>query len=249
MCGAWLAGCAVLLLLPLTTHGADVAPLPTVVKSVYWIQYADKSGAAFAIEVDERQYLITAKHVVPGIPKDGQVGLFNSEALKSVIQVTPIMCEDTNNDLIVLVPPVRLNATRYLPPTESSAALGQEVFVFGFPMGYYTSVQKNIIPFVGKGIISAVDTRNPGAIKLFFHTTAAHGFSGGPIVSIDQRDNTPRILGVVSGCDTEEYPVFNGAVDTGLRARVNPGIMYGYSIESAVAAIRKQPIGPLAKGE
>jgi hypothetical protein len=235
--------------LPLIAYGGEMAALPAVVKSVYWINYADKSGAAFAIEVDERQYLITAKHVVPGIAKDGQIMLFNSEALKNMIQVTPIMCEDTNIDLIVLVPPVRLAATKYLPATQSSAALGQEVFVFGFPMGYYTSVQKSIIPFVGKGIISAVDARNPAGIKLFLHTTAAHGFSGGPIVSIDQNDNKPRILGVISGYDSEDYPVFNGAVDTGLRAKVNPGIMYGYSIESAVAAIRKQPIGPLAKGE
>src|SRR5437016_4253756 len=48
-----------------TLLSAELPPLNTVIKSVFRIQYGDKTGAAFAIEVDDRQYLITAKHVVP----------------------------------------------------------------------------------------------------------------------------------------------------------------------------------------
>jgi len=230
-----------------TSLSAEIPPLNAVIKSVFRIQYSDKSGAAFAIEVDDRQYLITAKHVVPGITKDNQVTLNNSEDQVSIIRITPILCDNTNVDIIVLVPPNPLATPKRTPATQSGAALGQDVFVFGFPLGYYTSVERNIVPFVGKGMISAVDARDSSAVKYFFHTTAAPGFSGGPIVFIDQNDNAPKILGVISGFDTVDYPVYNGSVDTGLRAKVNPGIMFGYSIDAAIVAIRKQPIGPSIK--
>ncbi len=230
-----------------TLHGSppEIAPLPAVMKSVFKIQYGVNSGAAFAIEVDDKQYLITAQHVVPGITKDSDVMLINSEVQRNIIKVTPILCENTNVDIIVLVPPSILTDAKRVPATQSGAVLGQDVFVFGFPLGYYTAVEKNIVPFVGKGMISAIDDRDKSAMKYFFHTTAAPGFSGGPIVFIAQDSNAPKILGVISGFDTVDYPVFNGAVDTGLRGKVNPGIMFGYSIDHAIAAIRKQPIGPL----
>jgi len=245
--GAPLLGVACLVHSIPTVSASEMPPLAVVIKSVFKIQYGDKSGAAFAIEVDDRQYLITANHVVPGISRDSQITLYNSEAQLNILRVTPIPCDNTNNDIIVLVPPNPVATPKRTLATQSGAALGQEVFVFGFPLGYYTTVEKNIIPFVGKGMISAVDTRDSGAVKYFFHTTAPPGFSGGPIVFIDQRDGAPKILGVISGFDAVEYPVVNGAVDTGLRARVNPGIMYGYSIDPAIAAIRKQPIGPSVK--
>jgi hypothetical protein len=46
-----------------------------VVYRIFSIKYVNYSGSAFIIEVDGRQYLITAKHVLPGMEGPAQIRL------------------------------------------------------------------------------------------------------------------------------------------------------------------------------
>jgi hypothetical protein len=68
-------------------------------------------ATAFLLEVDKRQYLITAKHVVATIGGDrGEVELFQGGGRRKKITVKVLRCNDPT-DIAVLVPPAQLIGT------------------------------------------------------------------------------------------------------------------------------------------
>jgi len=230
---------------------------------VFLIKYKD-FGTAFTIEVDQRQYLITAKHVVKGIKNKDKIKIFHDEIWKEV-QVTSIACGNENTDIIVLVPPYQLSPSFELVPTMHNLVYSQDVYFLGFPYGMYTDggdINRRFpLPFVKKGICSSIRKVDDVNVIVFIDGHNNPGFSGGPIIFKDLSTNKLNVAGVISAYRNHPDPVFKKQMkivegkevvsqeETELIAISNAGIVLGYSIDPAIEEIRNNPIGPKIKEE
>jgi hypothetical protein len=232
-------------------------------------------GTAFTMDIDGRQYLITAKHVVEGMTGRNAISLRENGSWTR-IDVTVFPCADPV-DIAILVPP-RILTVSY--PLESAAlsrvTVTQEVFFLGFPFGisageHNAAFGPHPVPIGKHGILSAIED---GVLLVDAYNNP--GFSGAPIVfrSLYDGGGSPvfYVLGVVKGFYPDLVPVTkptpvrpgddvskiegwrlqkdaNGQTavlrDTDEKVPLNSGILTGYSIDYAIKMIREHPIGPV----
>ncbi|HZM06560.1 MAG TPA: serine protease [Candidatus Saccharimonadales bacterium] len=206
------------------------------------LPYSNDSGTAFTIEVDKRQYLITARHVVSGIKAHDKVELKVSS--EWVLCPVTVIDSDTNADITVLAAPAQLTTAYEVNPTLVGSVLAQDAFFLGFPYGLYIPMTNFNIAFVKKGIISGFLTDSNGIQLAFLDGHNNPGFSGGPIVFKNVGNGVWHIGGVVSG-----YKWTPGEVvgDPKSYVKENTGIIVVTSIDVAVKAIKANPIGALVK--
>jgi hypothetical protein len=183
--------------------------------NVFQIQTPAGTGTAFTVNVDGREYLITAKHMVKGLKVDGSEQLIELRKLKqdgsswtlewSKYTVRILVC-DPPVDIAVLAPKSLIRpGYPLLEPTQELSFVGQEGLFLGFPLGYAAmSAGANSpfpIAFAKRISLSAVFPEE----KLFvFDAENNHGFSGGPIIYRDfhqptQDDSHHSVNAVVSG--------------------------------------------------
>lgn len=161
-------------------------------------------ATAFTIEVDGRQYVITAKHVVSSITgSQGVVQLCSDHTTCADAPVTVLRCDDPI-DIAVLVPSTQVSVAFPLPASLKSAIIGQDMFFVGFPLNdsaLTTRTNANeSIGFVRKGTFSAQET-TATFTRIYLDGRNNSGFSGGPVVYPDLgRSGTEfRVAAVVSG--------------------------------------------------
>lgn len=230
-----------------------------VITRVFLIRYGTEMGSSFTIEVDQRQYLVTAKHLVSGIVDGDEIYLRRSDKWEP-IKVKVINCEPQDLDISVLVLPMQISPTLPLDPTMDKMILGQEIYFLGFPYGM-SNKSGNMnnwfpLPFIKKGILSAIDSRPNGYSVIYVDGHNNPGFSGGPVVFYHSKTKHFRVAAVVSSYKNQIDKVFllEGTQgvnmrrrDTNLFALTNSGILRAYSIDPAIEAIKKRPIGPRIK--
>jgi hypothetical protein len=255
---------------------ADVVGLTSnVLKRVVRIVIGQSSGTAFTLDVDARHYLVTAKHVVATIKEaEATIKVCGDGGQCVDTPVTVLRCADPI-DIAVLVPRKLLTATFTLPADSAGMVLGQDVFFVGFPyadpaLNTITPALENI-GFVRKAVWSA-QQRKDNAITMYFDGRNNAGFSGSPIVFLEQ--GKPgydfKVAGVVSGYRTDftdvvtPTPILENQVtdedralnrvmrisDGTLRKLVptgqvvpgNTGIVIGYDIKHAVDLIRSTSV-------
>jgi hypothetical protein len=246
-----------------------------VFRRVLLIQTQKSKGTSFTIDVDNRQYLVTAKHLVAGLKSDDRIEIFKDDKWLP-IKVKVLRCEDPI-DIAVLIPTEELTVTFPLEPTMEGIVYGQDVFFVGFPYGqFFTRGLEYPIAFARKAIVSALNSDN-GLIKIFLDGQNNPGFSGGPIVFRDpNRREGYKVAVVIVEFTGEPVPVLkpikiqskdikpedraNGRivmrndqtfklVETGNEVMLNTGIAIGHGISHAVDLIRKNPIGPKISGK
>lgn len=229
-----------------------------ILKRIFLIKYKDNSCSSFTIEVGNRQYLVTAKHVFDGI-KDGDIVYIFRDEKWYPLKVRPIYCEPSEVDIIVLAVPQQLSSRSPSPliPSLGGIILSQEVYFLGFPYGIYSTESELTnwfpIPFVKKGILSAIEI-NPRDFRVIYvdgHNNP--GFSGGPIVFKDIKTKELKIAGVISGYQNQIDKVISEIrrkqggkpklEETNLIVVGNSGILIGYDIANAIEAIKRNPIG------
>ena len=202
------------------------------------ISYNRSVGTAFTIDVEDREYLITANHVVDGILNNDQIGIFsNGNWIHLPIQV--VGCASNNIDICVLATQKRLTPEN-LPITPSSQGLiyGQDVFFLGFPYHFLGNVSFTEFgypcPFAKKAILSCFDQ---DVFLLDGHNNP--GFSGSPVIFAKPGTNVvTNIAGVVSGYKFMPEPVYSGDSETPLTYKYNTGIIVTYRIEHAISIIK-----------
>lgn len=173
-------------------------------KNVYQIKApSGKEGSAFALQVDGRYYLVTAKHMVSGLKVDGSIESVKMRELNSAGQALSLKWEPlkvkifTCNppiDIAILVPEAPLRPG--FPPLEASAylmAVGQDGYFLGFPLGFAFPSGGAAAPypigFVKRASLSSV---SPEDHLLLFDGENNHGFSGGPFVTLDLYSSNPN---------------------------------------------------------
>jgi len=217
----------------------DAVPMEILQRTIF-IKAGNEAGTAFTIGYQGKLYLVTAKHVVVGLPASGatlQVWRANKwEDLKTVRTLFP---PSDNVDIAVFETGEKISQAFEITPAGDADAVtfGQQVWFLGYPWGLGTRFSDSQIPFIKRGTMSAIDASDPNAVVLYIDGFNNPGFSGGPIIYWDFKARAYRILGVVQGYKEDTAKVFvNGAhVDTQLL--VNSGILVGYSIRHAVQAI------------
>jgi S1-C subfamily serine protease len=239
---------AVLLGSPLSLFGQ---PRNEALFRVFSIKYGNTTGTAFFVEVDNRQYLITAKHVVSTLGDGGAIQLLKPDTLTwTDYKIQHVLgCEPA--DIVVLAPVEALVPNLKNSPVllgTEGLILGGEVYFLGFPFGFdaQASVEttgKYLLPFVKHAHLSAL-VRESGAEVLYLDGYNNLGFSGGPVVWFDQQANKARIVGVISAYRNEPRSVRLGTAPTPMVVDSNAGIILAYSIAPAIEAIQKNPAGP-----
>jgi hypothetical protein len=117
-------------------------------------------ATGFTIEVDERQYLVTAKHVVAGPSLAGGIDIFHDRDWITNIPYQAVIVEPAVVDIAVLALNQQISP---LPPITlgiKGAFLSQQVFFVGFPFGLSINgraVNNGFpLPLVKHGIIAAI---------------------------------------------------------------------------------------------
>lgn len=211
------------------------------VHRTFRIRVGDSLGTAFTVDVDGRQYLVTARHVLAGA-NPTEMGIFgNNQWQPCGVQL--VGHAPGQIDISVLAPAVRLTPPN-LPVTVSSdgMAYGQELRFLGFPYHFLGNViftdAGYPLPFAKRATVSCFD----GNVYLLDgHNNP--GFSGGPVVFSPVGGIVTNVAAVISGYKFVQEPVFQGQDETELSIKYNTGIIVSYKIENAVALIRANPIG------
>lgn len=226
-------------------------PTSNVLFRILRIRTPTATGSAFTIEVDGKQYLITARHLLEGFGREGEVELWmegrwhrlRAHAIYPSREVVDIVALDLGRPVTIAFP---------LEPSSGGLTLGQQVYFLGYPDGLGSSVSVPVppgfgeIPFLKSGIVSALDDRDPEASVLYLDGHNNPGFSGGPIVFWHAPSGSFRVAGVVRGYRNEALPVLkrNKLDDPEAKAyndlytRANSGIVIGYDILHIIQAIR-----------
>jgi S1-C subfamily serine protease len=119
------------------------------------------TGTGFTLDVEGRQYLITAKHVVNGLKGKTKIEIRQNKNW-TPIDVTVFPCADPV-DIAVLIPDHVLTDTANMPmEANGSVYVTQEVYFLGFPFGssageHVPAFGTNPIPVAKHGILSEID--------------------------------------------------------------------------------------------
>lgn len=248
---------AALLALVLAAPAAAQVPTSNVIYRVLKIRTPTATGSAFTIEVDGRQYLVTARHLLAGFGGEGDVDLwlggrwtrFRGRAIYPASPAVDAAALDLGRAVTVTFP---------VEPSAGGLTLGQQVYFLGYPYGLGTAASSvpappgfGEIPFLKSGIVSALDDRDPQANLLYLDGQNNPGFSGGPIVFWHAESRRFRVAGVVRGYRNEALPVLKrrdlddprARAHDDLYTRANSGIVIGYDIRHVVDAIRRAARG------
>lgn len=176
-----------------------------VYERLLYIRIPGGTASAFTIEVDGRQYIITAKHAVASLPEEASIEY--ERANKWVrLPVHIYKCEDPT-DIAVLVPPYQVTTAFNFPFESGKISYGQDTFFLGFPYGITlngTNVNGTLpMPFVKKAIYSGTVplAADKHSILLLLDGFNNPGFSGGPVVYKDPFSSSLdyNVIGVISG--------------------------------------------------
>jgi hypothetical protein len=228
-----------------------------VLYRVLRIKTATTTGSAFTVEVDGKQYLITARHLLEGFGGAGEIDLW-IEGRWSRMKARAIYPARESVDIAALDLGRTVTLTFPLIASSGGLTLGQQVYFLGYPYGLGNSISAPTppgfgeIPFLKSGIVSALDDRDPQASLLYLDGQNNPGFSGGPIVFWHPESGSFRVAGVIRGYRNESLPVLKRkqlddptakAYDD-LYTRANSGIVIGYDIRHIIEAIRATSPAP-----
>jgi len=245
-------------------------PTNNVIFRVLMVKSQYGRGTIFSIDVDQREYWITAKHILTGAehppygtvdttkPVSLQILNPNKDEESWMTLMFSVIDPGKDIDIVALAPPhlVIQNAITSPSFADADLTIGGECSFLGFPFGggWHATFKEGgyWMPYVKHCTVSSV----PGNDLLILDGINNHGFSGGPVLY--ETGAKQKIVGVVSGYVAEPTDIIPSAQRAKRPASVAPkktkkpghvdvnsGFIIAYFLEPAVAAIRENPIGPL----
>jgi hypothetical protein len=218
-----------------------------VIQRTHYIKYGNSIGTCFTIDIDGRQYVVTAKHVLRGIKQNDKCEIYWNSTWTQVDTLLVGECPG-NVDIIVVALRVQLSPTHPLPVGDAGAVFGQDVYFLGFPFGLSADLgaanRYFPVPFIKKGVLSSIVTDPSGARIFYLDGNNNPGFSGGPVVfPFERRLDDLRVAAVVSGYRFDPQPVYIGDRATDLISHHNTGIIISYGVSHAVDVVKQNPVG------
>ena len=188
-------------------------------------------GSGFTVNRHERQWLITARHLV----KDVAVSDIQVVRHENPILVNLEIVPETGSgaDVAVFLLSAEITPNLNLNPTSTGVVYSQDVYFLGFP--YDLDLQTNGVtfPFVKKAILSAFKTDLNGVTIWFLDGINNPGFSGGPVLFRNVGTQEWHVAAVVTGYLHENVQVQKTA---GI-VSVNTGIILAHDIRHAIESI------------
>ncbi len=220
-----------------------------VIHKVVRIRFGTERGSGFIANVDGREYLVTAKHVVNDAPEKLGIDVFTTDGWKTYPSRL-VGHADGHADVSVIATEERLGPPQLsLHMSSTGVSYGQDVYFLGFPYEYrglYATGNPGEpylpMPFVKKAILSQF---GKGYFVLDGHNNP--GFSGGPVV-FKNKNGVYQVMAVVHGFVSVAEPVVFGGVpeekrSTDIHVRSNTGLMIAWDTKSAEDMIAANPIG------
>ena len=220
-----------------------------ILQRTFKIQFEDSQATCFTIDHENRQYIVTARHLVGSIVDESNVKIMQGDAWKN-LPVKLVGHTDGDVDISVLAADIQISPTHLLNLTLDGMGFGHDAYFLGFPYGLGSDTTLEInrnfpLPFVKKAIISQISF-DEGMIMLDGHNNP--GFSGGPVVFYPEnnRSKGPSVAGVVAGYRHALEYVYPDQELKGSPIgyyKYNTGIVVVYDINHVLNLIRQNPIG------
>lgn len=245
-----VAACAVL--------GAQ--PTINMLQRVMMIEHNSERGTVFSIDVDGREYWVTARHILTGAKrkpygvfpdKTAGVKLLNpgGDGEQWSPQKFTVLQPTADVDIVVLVPaaPILGDVHPSPPATSDGMMFGGNCEFLGFAFGGGWRIEMGAgsfwMPYIKRCTVSGMD-RNSRLWVLDGINNP--GFSGGPVILGTGKDL--KIVAVISGFHQEPTEVIRGDAKAGDVPKdivnLNSGFILAYDIFHAVDLIKKNPTGP-----
>lgn len=209
---------------------------------VFQVRSGNSLGTAFALDVDGRQYLVSALHVVEHSTSTAALDIYHLNTLKAF--PVNIVGLDFTNDVAVLALQERIVAANLDIDIDSAGcAAGQEVFILGYPLGIrgHTVSPGFPIPLVKRGVAALF---NPGPPRSVYASVSANeGFSGGPVYFGHHQTGKATLMAIIIEEFGHEVPVKNTRGDEVGKVLRPSNIANCSYIDHALALIRAKPIG------
>jgi hypothetical protein len=194
-------------------------------------------GTTFSLDVDQREYWITAKHILNGTqhPPFGSVksksvrlkilnpGLQGEQWLTADFS---ILDPGEDIDIIILAPTHLLltNPLSSVTPSSAGVVLGANCEFLGFPYGggwraTFSDATSAWMPFVKHCFVSALASQGDKRFWILDGINNA-GFSGGPVAYLTGPQQ--QIFAVVSGYQTEPTEVITSPLQKPLPPKPQP---------------------------
>jgi len=216
-----------------------------VFNRVLFVRYNNHFGSAFTIEIEDQQYIITARHIANNINEKDKISIYYNSKWQE-INVTSLLFDDPNFDVLVLLPNTQVTPKTNVKFSMGGLILSQDVYFLGFPHGLAGDIgdldYDYPLPFIKKGICSLIDFSEKDFVKIWIDGLSNPGFSGGPIVFKDLSDGVYKIAGVLKGYLNENIKVYSRINTTQIEEsdyyiKANSGIILGISIDSVIKRI------------
>lgn len=206
---------------------------------VFHIKYGTSAGTCFTIDIDNKQYFVTAKHVVENIKTGDTVSIFRNK--QWLDQKITLIGHSAVADVSVFSLDIIIEG-HSMPATIAGLIYGQDLYFLGFPFGMTSEVgainRDFPLPFVKKATLSMIE--NGSVLYLDGHNNP--GFSGGPVVFKKNDFDEFNVCAIISGYRNElvETKVDN---TTTIHVKTNSGIIIAYGINNALDLIKNNPNG------
>ncbi len=268
----WAALLTYCALLASTTLAQPAPPTTNVLTRMTMVKSQYGKGTIFSLDVDRREYWITAKHILTGAEHPPYGSVTNKSVSLSILDpgavgekwlpVSFTVLDPGNDiDIVVLSPrePLLKNPLPSVAADSAGVLLGGDCEFLGFPYGGgwqadFGNGQKFWMPFVKHCYVSAMSSVEPRIWVLDGINNP--GFSGGPVISKTGLEQ--KILAVISGYHLDPTEVVSSAAGKKKTpvaktrkqtVNLNSGFIIAYDIRYAVEAINKNPIGPLRESK
>jgi hypothetical protein len=202
------------------------------------VRCGTKVGTGFTFEVDDRQYIFTATHVVEDLQDCRKIEIIDAQGAVSRVTIDKWWTHPNPEiDVAVLVPPHQLTPAGRLEVAVEGIAWGQNAYFVGFPYGTRPETHGMLGPrvaYVRMAIISAFERRKDAAyLHYVLDGHAAVGFSGGP-VALRLASDAPlapiRVAGILTSCRTMAHPVAVGARELDMSVTIQSGYVVAENI-------------------
>lgn len=186
-----------------------------VIERTFRINYKERVGTCFTITVEDKMYLITARHIVEEITGLDSVRIYHDGKWVN-ISVNLIGHASKSVDISVLTADLYFSGNAPMPASRDGLAYGQDVYFLGFPgvvnIDHASSAAMEInrnfpMPIVKHAIFSGVGDDN----IFFIDGYGNRGFSGAPLIfkPIDSKEYDYRVAGVIVNFKAEIIPVYD----------------------------------------
>jgi hypothetical protein len=186
---------------------------------VLMIQTTNGQGTGFTLDIDGRQYLITAKHMVAGLQPEDTIKIRKYDASRQPkwidFKMRIFKCADPV-DIAVLVPRDQLTMSISMESVLGGGPVfGQDVFFVGFPGMFMKVVDTTFemtspFGYVKRAVVSGVRVEKIGETLVTQYVLDGlniGGFSGSPVVYRPSGNGELNVVAVISGFKPDLGPV------------------------------------------